>query len=207
MGTAKKESLDNSKQTLVKAKITDIRFPEFCPVCMEEAEDLVALSVFTGPDNRWDERKGLLSGWARGEDKVDIALAQARGVTTFWVPACLIHGSGSISTTGKKVMSIAGFMFLFYPLLYFLLGLIVAIEYSRPILDSLIPALLLVLAIIIDIAYGFFPRPLERSVRFLSVDDVKDEVVIHIKNPAYRDLFLNENSMTSELLKEEDRKA
>lgn len=200
------DSKRQDKQALVKAKLSKVQFPEVCPVCVEEAEDLVAITVFETLIDRWTERRGLVSGWTKEQDRVDVALSQMKGGSIFWVPTCLSHGSETISTPRKKIMSIIGFMLLFYPFLYYMLGLVAAIEYSRPLLDYLIPVSVLLVAFIIDIMYGFYPRVLERSIKFLDVSHSKDEVVIYLKNPRYRELFLEMNEMTAESLQTEGTK-
>ncbi len=194
------------RSALVKAKISKFQFPERCPVCMEEAEDLVALTVFEAKIDHWTERRGLVSGWEKQQDSADIAMSQARGGSIFWVPTCLAHGSDTISTPKKKVISILGFMLLFYPTLYFVLGLIAAVEYDRPAFDFAIPILLLIIAIAIDILYGFYPRALEKHVKFIELNYSKDEVIIVLKNESYRALFLKENEMAAESLQGESTK-
>jgi hypothetical protein len=196
----------NQRQNIVKAKISKVKFPEFCPVCMDEAEDLVAITVFETTIDHWSERRGLVSGWMKEQDKADIALSQTKGGSIFWVPACLSHGSDTITTPRKKILSIVGFMLLFYPLLYFFLGLTAAIEYSRPLLNFLIPVSILLLAIAIDIMYGFYPRALEKSIKFLEINYSKDEVIIYLSNDKYRKLFLETNEMAAESLQGESTK-
>ncbi|MFW9921285.1 MAG: hypothetical protein ACFFED_16915 [Candidatus Thorarchaeota archaeon] len=191
---------------LIKVKLSKVQFPEYCPVCMDEAEDLVAIMVFETTVDHWSERRGLASGWAKQRDHADIALSHTKGGSIFWVPACLSHGSDTITTPRKQVVSIIGFMFLFYPLLYFILGLLAAIEYSRPVLDSLIPVTILLCAMVFDIMYGFYPRSLEKSIQFLDINYSKDEAVIYLKNDRYRELFLRTNEMTAESLRGESTK-
>ncbi len=191
---------------IVKAKISKITFPEVCPVCMDEAEDLVAITVFETTIDHWSERRGLVSGWVKEQDKADMALSQTKGGSIFWIPACLSHGSNTVTTPRKQVISILGFMLLFYPLLYFFLGFVAAIEYSRPILEYLVPVIILLLTMVGDIMYGFFPRTLERSIRFLDIDYSRDEALIFLKNDQYRSLFLKTNEMSAESLQGESTK-
>ncbi|MDF1539152.1 MAG: hypothetical protein P1Q69_09630 [Candidatus Thorarchaeota archaeon] len=196
-----KESIidERNRKYIVRASLSKSVFPEVCPVCMEEAEDLVAIIIME-TRSHWNETRGLVSGWTKPEDKGELILSEARGGTTFWIPACLQHGSDSMTTPKKKVLSAVGFMVLFYPLLYFILGALTAREFSRPLLPILGPMVFIIALMVIDIMYGFYPRAIERNIRFLDINRAKDEVMILLKNNEYRDLFLESNPMHAALL-------
>ena len=51
--------------------------------------------------------------------------------------------------------------------------------------------------------YGFFPRSLERALRFQDVSRVNDSLLVSISNPEYRDQLLELNEMYSEKLYDE----
>ncbi len=195
-----KESIidDKNRKNIVHASLSKSVFPEVCPVCMREAEDLVAIIVLETRD-RWNDTRGLVSGWAKPQDKGELILSEARGGTTFWVPACLQHGSDTMTTPKKKVLSVIGFMVLFYPLLYFILGALTAREFSRPLLPVIGPMVFIMILMAIDIMYGFYPRAIERHIRFIEVDRSKDEVMVLLKNDEYRKLFLESNPMHAAL--------
>jgi hypothetical protein len=72
------------------------------------------------------------SSMIRGNDKASIALETAKGTTTFPVPTCIRHGSKSVRSLRIKLIAVAGFFLFFYPILFFLLQINVALIYSRP---------------------------------------------------------------------------
>ncbi|MHA2424056.1 MAG: hypothetical protein ACXAEF_04665 [Candidatus Thorarchaeota archaeon] len=182
----------------VVAKFTKVVFPEICPVCMNEAEDLVALTMMETKE-RWTETRSLVGGWAKSQDRADVILEQARGGTTFWIPACLQHGSGSVTTPRKKTMSAIGFLFLLYPFIFYVLGIAAALEFSRPLTDYVMPLAIIFGLIVLDIAYGFYPRALERNLKIWDFSIAKDRVTIVIKNNEYRELFLEQNALHADL--------
>ncbi len=184
------ESKDTETE-LLRVKISKIEFPEFCPVCMEPAEDLVFISV--------TESKGLesyeLKSWMRRSDKASAALEAAKGVTTFAVPTCMQHGSKSVRTIKTRIISAFGFFVFFYPILFFLLQINLALVYSRSLMEPLTGALISIIAMILVILYGLFPRALERSLIFENVKRVKDSVDLKLRNDEYRRLFLEMNEI------------
>jgi hypothetical protein len=182
------------RPTTLKAKLSKLQFPEICPVCAATAEDLVVMSAYvTGMAEGGIQDPARL--WRSPEDKVGVALSASEGALSFWVPTCMYHGSRSVLTTKKKVTAIVVLMVLWYPLLYYALGLITALNYDRPIADPLLPFIALLVVLFIDIIYGFYPRSLERSIRFLGIDKKRDEVVLSLRNEEYIDKFvaLNED--------------
>jgi len=112
-------STDDS--VLIRCNLSKIVFPEICPVCLEEPEDLVAITILERPlGEKGDDR--TYSTLKRGISKTDIALEAARGAVTLWVPTCLRHGSGSIRSDRMRWTSVIAFFILFYPILYFFLA-------------------------------------------------------------------------------------
>lgn len=182
--------------TLVRAKMSSIVFPEVCPVCTEKAEDLVFVSV----TERLTTDDYVTSTYNRGDAKMEQAIAMSRGITTFAIPTCLTHGSGSVRSLRTKLVAAAGFFIFLYPIIYFLLQLNVAIYYNRPLSGPALGLTVMVLALLSTLAYGLYPRALERSLRFKDVVKTKDYVMIEIKNPEYRDLFIDLNGINAELV-------
>ncbi len=194
------------REGAVKARISKIRFPEICPVCMDEAEDLVALTATETTVDRWAEKKALVGSWSASSRADDSTPSNLSNAVIFWIPACLLHGSDTITTSRKKVASIVVFMLLFYPLLYFSLGLLTAVQYSRPLVPALFATIVLLAAMIASIMYGFYPRALERYVRFLFIDRGRDKVMIYLKNTQYRKRFLDLNGLNAESLQRKSTK-
>ena len=196
-------------RSIVKVKLTNVTFPEVCPVCMDEAEDLVPITVFEHPQRFGTSSfKGggfLTSSWKKSDDRAGVALAGAQGAVSFWVPACMAHGSQSIVTTQKTVASVIGFFLLFYPFLFFVLEVITAIHFERPILEPLGWFVILLFLLIVDILYGFYPRALQRRIQFLEINRARNEVYIKIENLDYLEAFLTSNEMYADIAENEER--
>jgi hypothetical protein len=127
------EQVKTKKRKLhVKAKISRIQFPEICPVCLNDAEDLVFVTVIERIGSDSYESSSMI----KGEDKISAALEAAKGATTFPVPTCLRHGSKSVRSLRTKLFAVAGFFIFFYPILFFLLQINVALIYSRSIMGQ-----------------------------------------------------------------------
>lgn len=183
----------------IRVKLSKIRFPEVCPVCFEEPEDLVFVTII---EKHHDDY--TTSSWSKQQDKTAVALEAARGATTFTIPSCMRHGSRSVRSLKTKLIAVFGFFILFYPILYFLLQINVALVYSRPLLNPLLGFLGVAAILLVVLLYGMFPRALERAIRFHDVSRVKDSVVLSISNKAYRSLFLELNELTSEIITENE---
>jgi hypothetical protein len=191
------------RASAVRARISKVRFPEICPVCIDEAEDLVAMTATETTVDRWSERKALVGSWSRADNIGDVTPSGLGSAVVFWIPTCLLHGSDTITTPRKKIASIVVFMLLFYPLLFFSLELLTAVQYSRPFETALFATVALLGAIAVSIVYGFYPRALERYVKFLSIDRGQDKAIIYLKNDEYRKRFLEANGLNTESLQRE----
>lgn len=173
----------------IRVRLSKIQFPESCPVCGEEPEDLVFVTIIEKVGDDYAS-----SSWSR-QDKTDVALQAARGATTFVIPTCLRHGSKSVRSLKTKLIAALGFFVLFYPILYYLLRINVAVVYERSITEPLLGFITTVSALLLILLWGLFPRALERSIRFHDVSRTKDSVLVSISNPDYRRLFLELNKM------------
>ncbi len=180
--------------TLVRAKISKVEFPEKCPVCLDEPEDLVSVTI-TERSSVVRRDDSAVSTWADGKDKADLILASARGAVTFWVPTCMLHGSGKLRTGRARFIAWAALFVLFYPALFFLLGINAAIWHSRSLLEPVANLIVILLVLLILVIYGYYPRALERALKFIDIDRAKDTVYIDIMNDEYRKLFMDLNAM------------
>ena len=169
-----------------------------CPVCLEEPEDLVFVTVMERADDDY-----YSSSWMREQDKTAIALNAALGATTFAVPTCMRHGSKSVRSLRTKLVAAIGFFVMFYPILFFLLQLNVAIDFSRPLIRPLVGFIVSFSIFVIILLYGLFPRALERAIRFHSLSRVKDSVLLSISNAEYREHFLDLNKMNVDIVFDE----
>ena len=176
----------NSK---IEVKLSKIQFPEVCPVCLEEPEDLVFVTIV--------EKTGDMasSSWMKQQDKVGVALEAAKGSTTFAVPTCMLHGSKSVRTLRTKIIAAVGFFVMYYPILFFLLDINSAMANSRPFIRPLLGVVASIIILLVFLVYGLFPRALERALRFHDVNRARNSVLLTISNPEYRSLFLDLNEM------------
>ncbi len=190
---------DQKRSSKIRVRISKIQFPEVCPVCLEEPEDLVFVTVIEkfGDD--------YASGsWTRQQDKMTIALNAAKGATTFAIPTCMKHGSKNVRSLKTKLIAAIGFFVLFYPILFFLLQINVALAYSGPILPPLLGTLVTTALLVMILLYSLFPRALERAVRFHDVSRVKDLVLLSLSNTEYSRRFLKLNEMIAESVEDEN---
>ena len=158
---------------------------------MEPAEDLVFITIIEsqGPDSYES------SSWAKSDDKMAAALQSARTSTTFHVPTCMRHGSKSVRTTRTRFVAVIGFFVLFYPIVFFLLQINLALRYSRSLVEPMAGALFFIGLLLVTILYGLIPRALERRMKFENISRTKDTVTIFIANSDYRQRFREENEM------------
>jgi len=188
------------KKFRIKTELSRISFPETCPVCSDKAEDLVFVTVIErhGPESY---ESSLL---IRGEDKTSAALEAAKGATTFAVPTCIRHGSKTVRGLRTKMIAVVGFFIFFYPILFFLLQINVALIYSRSLMEPVLGLVVFSTALIIAVLYGVFPRALERALRFECISRAKDSVDVIMTNSDYIEQFLEMNEIITENEKDKD---
>ncbi len=182
--------------TRIQTKISKTKFPEICPVCLQEVEDIVSVTI---QDEKWSGSH-IYGFWGRAPAGGLAIPVQEGKAVTFWIPTCLLHGSDTVRTSKTRLVTVIAFFLLFYPLLYMALQINVELSYGRSINDEITWLIILVSGLIISILYGYFPRALERAVSFENVDLVRDVVVLRFSNHEYAKLFLQLNEMyTSDL--------
>ena len=166
---------------------------------MKPAEDLVFITIIEGhgPDS-YDS-----SSWVRGDDKTAAAFQSTKSVTTFPVPTCITHGSKSVRTIRTRLVSVMGFFVLFYPIVFYLLQINLALIYSRPLVEPILGALFFGFLLLATIIYGLFPRALERGLKFENTSRTKDSVDVIIRNREYRQRFIEMNGVFAEPASEE----
>lgn len=175
----------------VKVKLSSIKFPEICPVCLDEAEDLVFITVLERRSPTSYDSSSLIGG----KDKVSAALESAKGATMFPLPTCLFHGSKSVRSLRTKLIAVIGFFLFFYPILFYLLQINAALIYSRSLMDPLVGLIVFSGALLLTLFYGLFPRALERAIRFQNISRTKDTVEVVMTNNEYRKIFTELNEM------------
>lgn len=182
----------------VRSSISKIKFPEACPVCLHEPEDLILVTVLDRASD--DINTDIYSSFKRGDDQVGATMDSIKGAATFWIPTCNRHGSGSLRSGKAKFIAWASYFVFFYIILYFILDVTRAIHLSRPLL---VPAVGLTVALgvfLTLVLYGYFPRILERKMKFLDIDRSSDSVTIDIKNEEYLEQFMALNQMYTEVI-------
>lgn len=179
---------------MIRCALSKVVFPEICPVCLGDPEDLVAITVIERPlGEKGDDR--TYSALKRGTSKTDIALEAARGATTLWIPTCLRHGSRNVRSDKMRLMPALAFFILFYPILYFFL----AVRSSNSLVNTvgLVASVVLLLSIFL---YSYVPRALERHLKVIELERSKDLVYLNFKNPDYFQQFINLNEMHCDIL-------
>jgi len=188
-----RKSRERPQPLLVRTKITKVQFPEKCPVCLSEPEDLVSITVMES--SHFDRSAdSSTSSWSDGKDKVEMALAAAQGAATFWVPTCSVHGSRSLRSGSKRFMAWAAFFVLFYPGLYYTLGIVNALHNPRPLLEPLLGLVVTASLLILLAFFGYHARAIERTLRIVRIDRHEDAVYMDIRNREYGKLFMELNA-------------
>jgi hypothetical protein len=179
----------------IRVKLSKIQFPEICPVCLEEPEDLVFVSIMEKANYDYAS-----SSWMKKQDRTEVALDSTRGAVSLAIPTCMLHGSQSVRSLRTKLVAALGFFVLFYPMLFNLLQINVALGYSRSPLEPVLGFFASFILLVILLIYGLFPRALERAIRFDDVSRTKDTVLLSISNTEYRDRFLDLNIIDSDII-------
>jgi hypothetical protein len=171
-------------------KISKTKFPEICPVCNEEAEDLVSVTI------REEKSMRQIGGyWGGPPIGIEESLMTNEKAVTFWVPTCLLHGSSSVRTARNRVITVIAFFILFYPILFMYLQINVEAEFGRPIIDEIFWLIVFVGILFSTIIYGYYPRALERAIVFENVNLIKDQVTLRLSNQEYLEQFIKMNEM------------
>ena len=114
------------------------------------------------------------------------------------------HGSKSVRTLRTRLVAVVGFFVLFYPLVFYLLQINLALIYSRSLTEPVIGASVFIGLLLVTILYGVIPRALERGLKFENTSRTKDLVDVIIANDEYRKLFRTENEMFIEPTKDSE---
>lgn len=181
---------------LVRCRLSKIRFPEMCPVCLREPDDLVPIAV---TESVVEPRAGVRitgSKWAPSE--VDIVQLRDSGAV-FWVPVCGRHAVG-LRTSCTMAVGILGIVVLFYPMLYYVLAVLRAFREGGDLFFAALPLVLLTAVLAGLMAYSFMPRALERAISFPELKRERDLVTVRIRNLAYLSEFLELNSMHADVV-------
>ncbi|UCE10058.1 MAG: hypothetical protein JSW61_13975 [Candidatus Thorarchaeota archaeon] len=188
-----------SVEGVIRVKVSEIQFPEVCPVCLEDPEDLVAITITQTP-RTGKKDSNISSAWTSGRKEVDVAIAALEAAATFWVPACMSHGSKSVRTQRKRAVAWVSFFVFFYPILISILLTATAIHYNMSLLEPLVGLALSSGLFLLFVGYGYYPRALEKAVRFIELDRPSNSIFLQIRGTEYREMFLELNGMNADLL-------
>jgi hypothetical protein len=195
---SQENEISKSDSTLIRCTLSKITFPEACPVCLKEPEDLVSITVLERPlGERGDDR--TYSTLIRRTSKTNLALEAARAAVTLWVPTCLRHGSGSIRSDRMRLTAMIAFFVLFYPILYFFLAVRSSSSFEN-ILGLAVSGGLFIIILL----YSLFPRALERHLKIIELEQPKDRVYLTAINPNYLKQFMRLNEMHCDIVESID---
>ncbi len=184
--------------SIIKCTLSKVKFPEVCPVCLDEPFDLVPITVFERksvarpPVTRADIfSSGPKPNFGRQEPETQSSVL-------FWIPACAAHMN--IVTIKTKAIGALGFFILFYPALFFALAMIRDVRYGGNLLFDLVIFLIIVTVTGGLLAFGFMPRSLQRAIVFDGVNRGENVVLLRIHNDEYRRLFLEQNQSHADIM-------
>ncbi|NWF96205.1 MAG: hypothetical protein HXY34_08680 [Candidatus Thorarchaeota archaeon] len=195
-GNRREES--GKQRFLFKTRISKVKFPEMCPVCLGEPEDLVSVTIVERSKHDRAVRSSAFAWASKGRE--NISLVAASGAATFWVPTCMRHGTRGLRSDRMKLVPVITFFLLFYPALYFVLRLISALQGGTETLTPAIGLTATASTIVVTMLYGFLPRALERTLRFIDINKGQDTVFLEITNEQYAQAFLELNRMFVDVL-------
>lgn len=181
----------------VKTKLSKLELPEVCPVCMEQAEDLVPITAYERKDSG-QLAEPPRSAWRTTRKDIGPSLHSMRGALILWVPCCAAHCN--VRSYREKYVGLCGFLLLLYPLIYMWLGIITAIGSEESIFPPITGLLIVIVILIFLGVYSFFPRALERSFRIQSINRTSDYVILGLSNKEYLAAVMEENQMYAERL-------
>ena len=183
---------------IIRAKIGSIVFPEVCPVCMREADDIVRMTLnlysFGGAMESSNPQAALREKLARSNGKITFAIPGF----SFSIPACHRHVPKEIPDL-HKVIWFCAMLAGMYPGLFYLLLTANAYHRRTDFMPFLIPWIITILVLSAISGYIFFPRAFQRYFRILDIEPTGDYVLFVLRNPAYRHQFLESNPMHSEI--------
>jgi hypothetical protein len=184
---------------IIRVKIGSIVFPEVCPVCMREADDIVRMTVnlysYGGALESSNPQAALREKLARSNGRITFAIPGL----SFTVPVCERHAPRDIPDKHKVVwfFSMLGGM---YPGVFFLFLTLNAIYTQSDFIPFLVPWVITVLILGIISGYIFFPRSFQRYFKILDIESSGENVLLVLSNPEYRNQFLESNPMHAEVV-------
>ncbi len=183
------------KEPLVKAEVERIHFPQLCPVCGAPASSTNRVTVAL------DLNHPLRPSWEYGYSVQRLFAKWTQNtLRTLFVPVCEKHEYVGQDYCRLRVACILSDALAVTAAC--LAGLILgdSVWRGEP-LPEWLPGILLLLGAAAASTYlAFRPRAIESAVRIVGVDPGLRHVFVLFRNAKYRDEFLRDNSMSSELV-------
>ena len=184
------------KEPIVRVNTMRIRFPRMCPICGSTVTKTVRVS--TNPGRKrwfrpyWDPLHG-----PRAQSKFGNSLPQAQ---IFMVPVCEVHHYGDASEWRYRMMCliINGIVISALFMALVIMGSNFWLGRANPF--WVYPILTVFVIVLVLSCFAFRSNPFESAFRIVGFDAALQYIWLQLKNHEYRDAFLNENPMSSELV-------
>ncbi len=182
-------------EPLVRAKVSRIRFPKSCPVCGHPTSKTARITI--NPRRKvW-----LQPGWDHGFNpwgKNQLADTESK---SFLVEVCEDHSVADNAEMRARGLAtlVASIVVAFSVLALIFTGA----DYwaGRPVSPWVYSYLLVLLLSGLFVYVAFCPSALEDSIRIIGFDFELQYVWLAMRNPIYRETFVNENPVDAELVK------
>ena len=180
---------------VVRARVDRISFPKTCPVCGEDA------TVFTKMKYSKREYNGLNPHWAPRASMSGIRQSEDIKTNTLYIPTCENHHYTDEGEMKYKMLCTLIDGVLFSILLVSSLAVGGDLWLGRAV-PSYLFGLLLVFGMSMGLTIlAFRPPAVLQAVRFVGFDADFKYIWLDLENEAYRNAFLEKNSMNAELVR------
>ncbi|MFX1483037.1 MAG: hypothetical protein ACFFCP_07595 [Promethearchaeota archaeon] len=181
-------------EPIVRAKVSRIRFPKFCPVCGAPAERHARISAIPR------RKVWLRPGWDPKLHSSNKNHLEGVEIKSFVVEVCQNHEMadnaelklrGLTTLVTSIVASVSIFALIFAGSDY----------WARRPVSPWVYSYLLILTLSLLLGYlAFRPTPLETAIRIIGFDFELQHVWIKLKNHEYLEKLISENPMATELV-------
>ncbi len=179
-------------EPLVKVDFRKARFPRTCPVCGTPATNLVRMNITKAGKIPLRPSMDYLSPRRQGIQQSELKFLP--------IQVCENHSDPYSGTDRYQSLCIIVDGVLLTALVLSLLIIGDSISRASPIPLWAFLYIGLFGAAMLFSAVAFSPNALEKSVKILGFDGGMQNVLISFKRSDYRELFMNENQMTAELI-------
>jgi hypothetical protein len=185
------------KEPIVSVDLSKVRFPKICPVCGSRATTISGITIVSGPALTWHVDSGYLCGYGvrRKHDNQQLPLKLLA------IQVCDAHHyTGEGEDRYKSLCFIVDGLAL-VSMLIGLMFLSDAITRGRGI-SPWVPIIITIFAMsMVLTAIAFRSNALARAVKIVGFDAGMQNILLAFKLNSYRDEFIKENSMHSELVR------